>query len=114
MLSINFHTVLLLTALCALTHVVKEQELRNHLGSFGIKGALATQPMRSLSGGQAVRVGLAAVAFASPQLLVLVTHSSPHPHVTPCVIQRLVWHPLRCHAFLLYASACSVWLYAEC
>ncbi|CAL8465918.1 g5454 [Coccomyxa elongata] len=50
---------------------VKEQELRGHLGSFGIKGALATQPMRALSGGQAVRVGLAAVAFTSPHLLVL-------------------------------------------
>lgn len=53
---------------------VKEQELRGHLGSFGIKGALATQPMRALSGGQAVRVGLAAVAFTSPHLLVLVSN----------------------------------------
>lgn len=51
---------------------VKEQELRSHLGSFGIKGCLATTPMRVLSGGQAVRVGLAAVAFTSPHLLVLV------------------------------------------
>jgi hypothetical protein len=28
----------------------KEQELRNHLGSFGIKGATATQPLPTLSG----------------------------------------------------------------
>jgi len=55
-----------------LVHAVREQELRNHLGSFGIKGSLATTPMRALSGGQAVRVGLAAVAFTSPHLLVLV------------------------------------------
>ncbi len=50
----------------------KEQELRNHLGSFGIKGHLATQRMSALSGGQAVRVGLAAAALSCPQLLVLV------------------------------------------
>lgn len=50
----------------------KEQELRNHLGSFGIKGQLATQRMSALSGGQAVRVGLAAAALSCPQLLVLV------------------------------------------
>ena len=47
--------------------------MRGHLGSFGIKGALATQKMSQLSGGQAVRVGLAAVAYAEPHLLVLVS-----------------------------------------
>lgn len=31
----------------------KEQPLRNHLGSFGIKGATATQPLATLSGGAA-------------------------------------------------------------
>ncbi len=30
---------------------VREQELRNHLGSFGIKGGIATQPLSTLSGG---------------------------------------------------------------
>ena len=50
----------------------KEQDLRGHLGSFGLKGALATCKMSQLSGGQAVRVGLAAVAYAEPHLLVLV------------------------------------------
>lgn len=59
--------------------------MRNHLGSFGIKGALATHPMRSLSGGQAVRVGLAVVAFASPHLLVLVSNLSPHPLPHPFI-----------------------------
>ncbi|KAI7843107.1 hypothetical protein COHA_003278 [Chlorella ohadii] len=49
----------------------REQALRNHLGSFGIKGALATQPLSTLSGGQAVRVALAAAFFARPHLLVL-------------------------------------------
>ena len=50
----------------------KEQDLRGHLGSFGLKGALAMTKMSQLSGGQAVRVGLAAVAYAEPHLLVLV------------------------------------------
>ncbi len=31
----------------------REQALRNHLGSFGIKGALATQPLSTLSGAPA-------------------------------------------------------------
>ncbi|KAL4443909.1 hypothetical protein ABPG75_011646 [Micractinium tetrahymenae] len=50
---------------------VKEQELRNHLGSFGIKGPTAMQPLPTLSGGQAVRVALAAAFYARPHLLVL-------------------------------------------
>ena len=50
---------------------VKEQELRRHLGSFGLKGSLATQRMSQLSGGQAVRVQLAVIAYTAPQLLVL-------------------------------------------
>ncbi|KAL4449533.1 hypothetical protein ABPG77_007177 [Micractinium sp. CCAP 211/92] len=50
---------------------VREQELRNHLGSFGIKGGIATQPLSTLSGGQAVRVALAAAFYARPHLLVL-------------------------------------------
>ena len=41
--------------------------------------------MRSLSGGQAVRVGLAVVAFASPHLLVLVSNLSPHPSPYPFI-----------------------------
>ena len=57
-------------------HTAKEQDLRGHLGSFGLKGALATAKMSQLSGGQAVRVGLAAVAYAEPHLLVLVGLSS--------------------------------------
>lgn len=50
----------------------KEQDLRGHLGSFGLKGALATTKMSRLSGGQAVRVGIAGVAYAEPHLLILV------------------------------------------
>lgn len=36
---------------------MKEQEIRSHLGGFGITGKLALQPMQTLSGGQKVRFG---------------------------------------------------------
>ena len=62
------HAVVRGVGVCA----AKEQDLRGHLGSFGLKGSLATTKMSQLSGGQAVRVGIAAVAYAEPHLLVLV------------------------------------------
>jgi hypothetical protein len=40
---------------------LKEQEARAHLGSFGVSGPLALQPMYTLSGGQKSRVALAKV-----------------------------------------------------
>lgn len=41
----------------------QEQPHRQHLGSFGISGALALQPMYTLSGGQKNRVALAKVCL---------------------------------------------------
>lgn len=49
----------------------REQELRNILGSFGLPGSVATQPLQTLSGGQAVRVALAAAFNSRPHLLLL-------------------------------------------
>lgn len=66
----------------------KEQDMRGHLGSFGIKGALATHKMSQLSGGQAVRVGLAAVTYAEPHLLILVCLSKSLT-CTDCARQAL-------------------------
>lgn len=40
-------------------------------GHAGLKGSLMTQPLTSLSGGQAVRVALARIALSAPHLLVL-------------------------------------------
>jgi hypothetical protein len=40
---------------------LKDQEARQHLGSFGLSGPLALQPMYTLSGGQKSRVALAKV-----------------------------------------------------
>ena len=47
------------------------QELRNHLGSFGISGTLATQTIFTLSGGQKSRVALAKITWGKPGLLLL-------------------------------------------
>jgi ATPase subunit of ABC transporter with duplicated ATPase domains len=41
---------------------LKEQEARSHLGSFGVSGPLALQPLYTLSGGQKSRVALAKVS----------------------------------------------------
>jgi ATP-binding cassette subfamily F protein 3 len=40
---------------------LKEQEARAHLGSFGVSGPLALQPLYTLSGGQKSRVAFAKV-----------------------------------------------------
>ncbi|PSC67915.1 ABC transporter ATP-binding [Micractinium conductrix] len=66
---------------------VREQELRNHLGSYGIKGGTATQPLTTLSGGQAVRIALAAAFFARPHLLVL---DEPSNHLDLEGVESLV------------------------
>ncbi|KAI0371233.1 hypothetical protein BV20DRAFT_1120652 [Pilatotrama ljubarskyi] len=58
----------------------REQECRAHLGKYGIKGSLALQPLRSLSGGQMVRVAFALSTFgSSPHLLIL---DEPTNHLT--------------------------------
>ena len=44
---------------------------RTHLGSFGVSGALALQPMYTLSGGQKRRVAFAKVTFSKPHILLL-------------------------------------------
>lgn len=46
-------------------------EIRQHLGRFGIVGAEALRPLKELSGGQRVRVAMAAGALRDPHLLVL-------------------------------------------
>ena len=50
---------------------VAEQQMRGHLGSFGIHGNLALQRISTLSGGQKSRVVFAAITYKEPQLLIL-------------------------------------------
>ncbi|CAK9088465.1 unnamed protein product [Durusdinium trenchii] len=59
-----------LAALCERQPNLKEQEVRAHLGSFGL-GRLAVQPIRCLSGGERSRVALAAATLRAPHMLVL-------------------------------------------
>jgi ATP-binding cassette subfamily F protein 3 len=50
---------------------VLELELRGHLGSFGISGPLALQPLYTLSGGQKSRVQFAKLTWPKPNLLLM-------------------------------------------
>eukprot|EP00931_Biecheleriopsis_adriatica_P106109 TRINITY_DN80622_c0_g1_i1.p1 TRINITY_DN80622_c0_g1~~TRINITY_DN80622_c0_g1_i1.p1 ORF type:complete len:706 (-),score=158.54 TRINITY_DN80622_c0_g1_i1:113-2230(-) len=49
----------------------KEMELRNLLGSYNLRGHLATTPIGKLSGGQKARVSFAAVTHSRPHALLL-------------------------------------------
>ncbi|KAH7341316.1 P-loop containing nucleoside triphosphate hydrolase protein [Rhizoctonia solani] len=44
---------------------------RGFLGSFGLQGRIATNPINTLSGGQKVRLALALIVYPAPDLLVL-------------------------------------------
>ncbi|KAG9123707.1 hypothetical protein FRC07_014222 [Ceratobasidium sp. 392] len=44
---------------------------RGFLGSFGLQGRVATNPISTLSGGQKVRLALALIVYPAPDLLVL-------------------------------------------
>jgi ATP-binding cassette subfamily F protein 3 len=60
---------------------------RNHLGSFGISGDLALEPMYCLSGGQKTRVALALIAYANPHILIM---DEPTNHLDMDAVQALI------------------------
>lgn len=64
-----------------------EQELRSHLGAFGLTGSLALQQVGSLSGGQKARLSFAAVCLLRPQLLFL---DEPSNHLSMESIEALI------------------------
>lgn len=66
---------------------VPEQKLRSHLGSFGITGNLALQPMYTLSGGQKSRVAFAKITFKKPHLLLL---DEPSNHLDLDAVEALI------------------------
>lgn len=81
---------------CALAVMVRsypgvlEQELRSHLGSFGVSGPLALQPIYTLSGGQKSRVALAKLTWPQPNLLLLGAPALAMPAQCPLSPLRLL------------------------
>ncbi|KAL5551552.1 hypothetical protein UlMin_001728 [Ulmus minor] len=66
---------------------VPEQKLRAHLGSFGVTGNLALQPMYTLSGGQKSRVAFAKITFRKPHLILL---DEPSNHLDLDAVEALI------------------------
>ena len=50
---------------------MREQELRNYLGSFNFPGDMATGPIANFSGGEKARLALALIVWQRPNLLLL-------------------------------------------
>jgi ATP-binding cassette, subfamily F, member 3 len=50
---------------------VREQDLRNYLGSFNFPGDMATGPVEHFSGGEKARLALALIVWQKPNLLLL-------------------------------------------
>ena len=50
---------------------VREQDLRNYLGSFNFPGEMATGPVEHFSGGEKARLALALIVWLRPNLLLL-------------------------------------------
>lgn len=67
-----------------MTHVLC---CRSHLGSFGVGGDLALQPMYTLSGGQKSRVAFAKVTFSKPHILLL---DEPSNHLDLDAVNALI------------------------
>lgn len=67
----------------SLTHLC----CRSHLGSFGVGGDLALQPMYTLSGGQKSRVAFAKVTFSKPHILLL---DEPSNHLDLDAVNALI------------------------
>lgn len=66
---------------------VPEQKLRSHLGSLGVTGTLALQPMYTLSGGQKSRVAFAKITFKKPHIILL---DEPSNHLDLDAVEALI------------------------
>ena len=77
-MSVIYHTSTCMDLFCC---------CRQHLGSFGIGGDLALQPMYTLSGGQKSRVAFAKVTFSKPHILLL---DEPSNHLDLDAVNALI------------------------
>ena len=57
--------------LARIAPTVREQELRNFLGSFNFPGNMVTSPIKPFSGGEKARLALALIVWQRPNLLLL-------------------------------------------
>lgn len=80
---------------------VEDQLLRAHLGSFGIGGDKALQPIYTLSGGQKSRVALAWITYNRPHLLLL---DEPTNHLDIDTVSALLQALLEYRGGLLVVS----------
>ncbi|KAJ1639294.1 P-loop containing nucleoside triphosphate hydrolase protein [Pavlovales sp. CCMP2436] len=62
-------------------------EVRRHLGSMGLGGNLALQPMRTLSGGQKSRAAFAQIMWQKPHILLL---DEPTNHLDLDAVEALI------------------------
>lgn len=84
-----------------------EQTIRRSLAAFGLQGkTVSATPVKSLSGGQKVRLAMALVAFWQPSLLIL---DEPSAHLDVSTVQAL-GRALRNHKGALVIITHDRWL----
>eukprot|EP01006_Ploeotia_vitrea_P034969 TRINITY_DN65827_c5_g3_i2.p1 TRINITY_DN65827_c5_g3~~TRINITY_DN65827_c5_g3_i2.p1 ORF type:complete len:901 (+),score=494.79 TRINITY_DN65827_c5_g3_i2:34-2703(+) len=68
-------------------HPTTEETVRSHMGRFGITTELASQPIRTLSGGQKARLSFSVVTWRRPQFVIM---DEPSNHLDLETIDALV------------------------